>query len=81
MHIFICCDILSQRGALRHGIEIHILQSLMGHKSITTTIDRYGKIYEYVKQKELKRYTEYMNKTNEILKYNMSDFERQYACI
>lgn len=81
MLIFICYDILSQQDALRHGIEIHILQSLLGHKSITTTIDRYGKIYEYVKQKELKRYTEYMNKTNEILKYNINDFERQYACI
>lgn len=60
------------------GIEIHILQVILGHKSIKTTIDRYGMIYEYVKQRELQKYTEYMNKTNEMLSRNMSNFEKEF---
>ena len=63
------------------GIEIHILQAILGHKSIQTTIDTYGKIYEYLKQKELTRYTEYMSKTNEILKNNMNKFEREFITL
>ena len=63
------------------GIEIHILQAILGHKSIQTTIDTYGKIYEYLKQKELVRYTEYMNKTNQILKNNMNDFEKVFITL
>lgn len=61
------------------GIDIHILQVILGHKSIKTTIDTYGKIYEYLKQKELQRYTEYMNKTNKMLSENINDFEKQYV--
>ena len=60
------------------GIEIHILQVILGHKSIKTTIDRYGMIYEYVKQRELQKYTEYMNKTNDMLSKNMSNFEKEF---
>lgn len=60
-------------------IPIHTLQVILGHKSITTTIDTYGKIYEYVKQKELQRYAEYMEKTNEMLSNNMNNFEQEYV--
>lgn len=61
------------------GIPIHVLQTLLGHKSIKTTIDTYGMIYEYLKQKELQRYTDYMDKTDEMLNNNISNFERQYV--
>ena len=61
------------------GIPIHVLQTLLGHKSIKTTIDTYGMIYEYLKQKELQRYTDYMDKTDEMLNNNITNFERQYV--
>ena len=60
------------------GVEIHILQVILGHKSITTTVDTYGQIYEYLKQKELYRYTDYMYKTNEMLSKNINKFEKEY---
>lgn len=60
------------------GIEIHILQVILGHKSITTTVDTYGQIYEYLKQKELSRYTDYMSKTNEMLSRNINNFEKEF---
>ncbi len=63
------------------GIAIHILQVILGHKTIKTTIDTYGKVYEYLEQKELHRYTDYMNKTNELLQNNVMNFEKQYLSL
>lgn len=60
-------------------IPIHTLQVILGHKSIKTTIDTYGKVYEYLKQRELQKYTEYMKKTNEMLSKNMNKFEQEYV--
>ena len=61
------------------GIEIHVLQSILGHKSITTTIDCYGQIYDYCKQKELQKYSLYMQQTNTILQKGVANFEKEYA--
>lgn len=62
------------------GIEIAILKVILGHKSIQTTIDTYGFIYEYVKQRALiQQYSMYMEKTNEMLSEDIDNFEKEYA--
>lgn len=47
------------------GIPIHVLQKIMGHADIQTTINVYGEVYDYYQQNELDKYDEYMSKTNE----------------
>ena len=42
------------------GIELHVLQKVLGHSKIQTTIDTYGDIYDYFRQKEMYKYDEYM---------------------
>ena len=47
------------------GMRIEVLQKILGHSNIQITINTYGKIYDYYRQKELKKYSAYMNETNE----------------
>lgn len=42
------------------GVEIAVLQRLLGHSNIQTTINIYGDIYDYYRQKEFKKYDKYM---------------------
>lgn len=43
------------------GISLPVLQTLMGHDKIQTTIDTYGDIYNYYQQKEKQKYIDYLN--------------------
>lgn len=61
------------------NIPIEVLQGILGHANIQTTIDTYGDIYDYLKQKELRKYIEYMNKTDEMLSRDVNNFELEYA--
>ena len=47
------------------GVRIEVLQKLLGHSDIQTTINTYGKIYDYLSQSALSKYSNYMNETNE----------------
>ena len=46
------------------GISLPVLQTLMGHDKIQTTIDTYGNIYNYYQQKEKKKYIDYLKNEN-----------------
>ena len=47
------------------GVPIHVLQKVLGHAKIQTTIDTYGDIYDYFRQKEMNKYDEYMANQNQ----------------
>lgn len=42
------------------GVTIEVLQTLMGHDKIETTINTYGHIYNYHKEKEKQKYLDYI---------------------
>lgn len=42
------------------GISLPVLQTLMGHDKIQTTIDTYGDIYNYYQQREKQKYIDYL---------------------
>lgn len=42
------------------GISLPVLQTLMGHDRIQTTIDTYGDIYNYYQNKEKQKYIDYI---------------------
>lgn len=42
------------------GVSLPVLQTLMGHDKIQTTIDTYGDIYNYFQNKEKQKYIEYI---------------------
>lgn len=42
------------------GISLPVLQTLMGHSKIQTTLDTYGDIYNYYQQKEKQKYLDYL---------------------
>ena len=42
------------------GISLPVLQTLMGHDKIQTTIDTYGDIYNYYQSKEKQKYINYI---------------------
>lgn len=44
------------------GVSLPVLQSLMGHDKIQTTIDTYGHIYNYLQQSEKQKYINYLSK-------------------
>lgn len=44
------------------GVDLAVLQKLMGHANIETTIDTYGDIYNYYKQKETQKMIDYLTK-------------------
>ncbi|MBQ9315013.1 MAG: site-specific integrase [Clostridia bacterium] len=48
------------------GVPLHVLQKVLGHANIQTTINIYGDIYDYFRQQEMKKYEEYMLKQNEL---------------
>lgn len=41
-------------------ISLSVLQNLMGHSRIQTTIDTYGDIYNYYQKKEKQKYLDYI---------------------
>ena len=44
------------------GVDLAVLQKLMGHASITTTINTYGDIFNYYKQKETQKVIDYLKR-------------------
>lgn len=42
------------------GVSLPVLQKLMGHDRIQTTIDTYGDIYNYYQKKEKQKYIDYI---------------------
>lgn len=44
------------------GVDLPVLQKLMGHANIETTINTYGDIYNYYKQKETQKVIDYLKK-------------------
>ncbi len=52
------------------GVDLPVLQRLMGHANIETTINTYGDIYNYYKQKKkLKKNYRLFKKEKEFKKY------------
>ncbi len=47
------------------GVAITVLQKILGHSNIQTTINTYGDIYDYYKQKEIKKYDKYIKAIDE----------------
>ncbi len=46
-------------------VAITVLQKLLGHSNIQTTINIYGDIYDYYRQKEIKKYDLYIEEIDE----------------
>ena len=44
------------------GVDLPVLQKLMGHANIETTINTYGDIYNYYKQKETQKVIDYLKR-------------------
>ena len=44
------------------GVDLPVLQRLMGHANIETTINTYGDIYNYYKQKETQKIIDYLKR-------------------
>lgn len=44
------------------GVSLPVLQTLMGHDRIQTTLDTYGDIYNYYQNKEKQKYIDYLKK-------------------
>ena len=42
------------------GISLPVLQTLMGHHDIQTTINEYGKIFNFYQRKEKEKYINYV---------------------
>lgn len=61
------------------GMRIEVLQKILGHSSIQVTINTYGQIYDYYRQKEIEKYSEYMKETQEKFdeKYKNNDIEKE----
>ena len=57
------------------GISLPVLQTLMGHSKIQTTIDTYGDIYNYYQQKEKQKYSDYLK--NERTLKNLENSSRK----
>ena len=62
------------------GVEITVLQKLLGHSNIQTTINIYGDIYDYYRQKEIKKYDEYMQEVDEKFNEELNKVEEEYFC-
>lgn len=44
------------------GVDLPVIQKIMGHSNIETTINIYGDIYNYYKQKETQKFIDYIKK-------------------
>ena len=54
---------------LEADVSITVLQKLLGHSNIQTTINIYGDVYDYYRQKEIRKYDIYMEEIEE--KFNL----------
>lgn len=59
------------------GVPIQVLQKVLGHANIQTTINIYGSIYDYYRQKELKKYSDYLTKTDEKFDEEFNKYEEE----
>lgn len=46
------------------GVPAEVLQKLLGHKDIQTTINTYTTIFDKFKKEQVDKYVEYMQKIN-----------------
>ena len=46
-------------------MELTVLQNIIGHEDIQTTINTYGKIYDYFKNNNFEKYEKYVSDMRE----------------
>ena len=63
---------------IESGVGIEVLQKILGHANIQITVNAYGKIYDYYTQKELSKYADYMETTNEKFDEEFNKLEENY---
>ena len=63
---------------IESGVRIEVLQKILGHANIQITVNTYGKIYDYYTQKELSKYADYMETTNEKFDEEFNKLEENY---
>ena len=62
---------------LEADVSITVLQKLLGHSNIQTTINIYGDVYDYYRQKEIRKYDIYMEEIEEKFNLEMKENKKK----